>query len=85
MRLQANLDLSAAGPLWTQLCASRHQPITLDGSDVERLGGLCLQVLIAAANQWRADGATFALVNASPALAEGLRVAGAPELLGGAA
>jgi len=48
MQLASNLDLAAAKPLWTELVATRAQPIEIDASNVERLGGLCLQVLLAA-------------------------------------
>ncbi len=34
-------------------------PINVDGSQVERLGGLCLQVLLAARASWAADRQTF--------------------------
>ena len=39
------LDLRAAEPLKGELLAARGQALTLDGSAVEWLGGLCLQLL----------------------------------------
>ena len=63
------LDLRAAEPLKGELLAARGQPLTLDGSAVERLGGLCLQVLLSAVRTWRADGQALTFVNASEALA----------------
>ncbi len=80
MKLPSVLDLSAAGPLRSQLMELRGRKLELDGADVERLGGLCLQVLIAARNQWRVDGADFQIVNASPAFMDGERLMAAGEL-----
>jgi len=56
--LSAVLDLRAAEPLKAQLLAVRGQEATLDASAVERLGGLCLQVLLSALATWRADSRT---------------------------
>ena len=79
MRLPQNLDLGAAGPLWSDMCAARGQPLELDASGVERVGGLCLQVLLAAQAQWRVDGIAFAVTNPSAAFADGVRLMGATE------
>ena len=54
--LPAVLDIRAAGPLQAEILASRGQALTLDASAVERLGGLCLQVLLSARSTWAADG-----------------------------
>ena len=62
------LDLRAAEPLQVELLAARGQALTLDGSAVERLGGLCLQVLLSAIRTWRADGQALTFVNASEAM-----------------
>ena len=80
MQLPAVLDLGAAGPLWAALNARRGQPVELDASGVERLGGLCLQVLLAAQKQWNADGAAFSVVNPSPAFSDGTTLMAAPDL-----
>jgi len=56
LKLPAVLDIQAAEPLRTQLLALRGQSVIVDGSAVERLGGLCLQVLIAAQKTWAGDG-----------------------------
>ena len=63
------LDLRAAEPLKGELLAARGQALTLDGSAVERLGGLCLQVLLSALATWRADGQALTFINVSEALA----------------
>lgn len=56
MKLPTVLDIQQAEPLRTQLLALRGGPVTLDASAVERLGGLCLQVLISAQQTWARDG-----------------------------
>lgn len=80
MRLPQILDLGAAAPLWSDVCAARGQPLVLDASGVERLGGLCLQVLLAARAQWRDDGFALSIVNPSPSFIEGARLMGAQDL-----
>lgn len=80
MQLAPVLDLSAAGPLWFDLCAARGQPVVIDASAVERLGGLCLQALLAAQSQWRADGVDFSIANASEAFVEGVKLMAAADL-----
>ena len=74
------LDVTAAGPLREQLLALRGGPVDLDASAVERLGGLCLQVLMAARRTWATDGQPLRLGPASPAFASQLAAFGAPEL-----
>ncbi len=77
--LAAVLDLNAAGPLAEQLRARRGAPLALDGSVVERLGGQCLQVLLAAQKTWAADGQPFRLATPSSSLAEALATFGVPD------
>ncbi|WP_312780798.1 STAS domain-containing protein [Brevundimonas sp.] len=67
--LPAVLDLRAAEPLKAQLLAVRGQETALDASAVERLGGLCLQVLLSALATWRADGQALTFINVSEAFA----------------
>jgi|CXWL01.1.fsa_nt_gi chemotaxis protein CheX len=80
MRLPQILDLGAAAPLWSGLSSVRGQALQVDASEVERFGGLCLQVLVAAQAQWRADGVEFSIVNPSSAFADGVRLMAAHEL-----
>ncbi len=56
-------------PLAASLRAQRGKPVTLDASAVERLGGQCLQILLAAARAWSADGAAFHIASPSSAFA----------------
>jgi chemotaxis protein CheX len=71
------LDLTAAGPLAADLLGLRGAAMTLDASQVKRLGGLCLQVLLAAQAAWDADGQTFRVAARSPAFDEALALFGA--------
>jgi chemotaxis protein CheX len=82
LTLRPVLDSSAAAALREELLARRGQPLALDGGAVERLGGLCLQVLLSAYRTWRADGAAFVLSPRSTALTEALARFGASDLAG---
>lgn len=62
------LDLRAAAPLKTEILALRGQAVTLDGSAVQRLGGLCFQVLLSAIKTWREEGQSLTFINVSEAL-----------------
>jgi chemotaxis protein CheX len=68
LRLPPILDLKAAAPLRAQLLELKGKPVVLDGTDVQRLGGLCLQVLLSARDTWSHDGMPFSLTAASEAL-----------------
>ncbi|HXQ46417.1 MAG TPA: STAS domain-containing protein [Caulobacteraceae bacterium] len=76
------LDLTEARPLAEALAAVRGRPLQVNAFAVERLGALCLQVLVAARRTWAADGAPFAIVGASPAFAEQSARLGALGLVG---
>ncbi|PSJ49581.1 STAS domain-containing protein [Pseudaminobacter soli (ex Li et al. 2025)] len=77
--LPAVLDLKAAPALAACLAALRGAPLALDAGRVERLGGQCLQVLLAASHGWRADAAALTLSQPSPAFLDGLRLMGLTE------
>ena len=77
--LPAKLDLKAAETLKADILARRGGDLTLDGSAVERLGGLGLQVLLAARKTWAADGLNLSLVFVSEALREQWAAFGAPD------
>ena len=76
--LPAVLDIQQAAPLREQLLALRGQSVVVDGSLVERLGALCLQVLISAQQTWARDGLSLAIDQASEAFAEQWNAFGAP-------
>lgn len=78
--LPAQLGLTAAAPLASALLAERGRPLALDASAVERLGGLCLQVLLSARLTWITDDQPLTLAAASPAFREAWSLFGAPTL-----
>ena len=57
--LPRRLDLGQAAGLRQSLLDRRGAPVLLDAGDVAHLGGLCLQVLLAAAQGWRDGGLAF--------------------------
>ena len=81
MRLPAVLDLGAAAPLHAAFATARGAALEVDASGVERLGGLCLQVILAAQAAWAADGKAFAIINPSSGFMNAAGVMGAGETL----
>ncbi len=82
MKLPAILDVGAAAPLRSALMAARGAPLEIDGAAVDRLGGLCLQVLLSAKATWAADGYELRFSNVSASMSEALRLMAATELSG---
>jgi len=78
--LEPVLDLGAAERLHARLLELRGQPIDIDASQVERLGGLCLQVLISARNTWSGDGQSAVIGQASTAFEDAWAMFAAPGL-----
>jgi len=76
--LPAVLDIQQAAPLRAELLALRGQATAIDGSAVERLGGLCLQVLLSARQTWATDGVALTLAPVSEALVDQWNRFGAP-------
>lgn len=70
--LPARLDLTEARPLALALQERVGGPLRLDASEVEHLGALCLQLLIAASQRWRADDHEFEITPRSDAFTEAL-------------
>lgn len=68
--LPAVLGIQQAGPLREELLALRGQSVTIDGSAVERLGALCLQVLISAQQTWARDGLSLVIDQVSESFAD---------------
>ena len=75
------LDMTAAAPLHRDLLARRGQPVSLDASQVRRIGGQCLQVLLSAQSTWAADGQSFEIVDPSPEFTDGLALLGSVGLV----
>jgi chemotaxis protein CheX len=80
MQLPDNLDLKAAGPLREALLEARGAALRVDASGVQRLGGLCLQVLLSAEATWATDGHAFTISPTSATFIEGARRMGAHAL-----
>lgn len=64
--LHARLDLSAAGTLHAALLARSGAPLRIDAGAVTHLGALCLQILLAAARDWRRRGVVLMVDPVSP-------------------
>ena len=79
--LAAVLDIQQAAPLREELIALRGQEVVVDGSAVDRLGALCLQVLISAQQTWAQDGLRLVIDNASCAFASQWNAFGAPDVM----
>ena len=78
--LPAILDLKAAGKLRDELSAAKGGPLEVDASKVQRLGGLCLQVLLSAQRTWAVDGESFRVVEPSVDFLDGVKAFGASAL-----
>ena len=63
--LQERLDFGAVTPLKTTILERAGQDLEIDASQVTHMGTLCLQVLIAAANDWKQAGKTFQIISPS--------------------
>jgi chemotaxis protein CheX len=75
------MDLSAAGPLAKALLALQGKPVSVDASAVQRLGGLCLQVLLSADRSWAERKVPFTVVKPSHAFRDCAELLGAQSLL----
>lgn len=80
VQLPEILDIKAAVPLARQLLALRGQPVTIEAAGVQRLGGLCLQVLLSAMETWRRDGVELSFARPSSSFAEYAELLGAAPL-----
>ena len=83
LTLPAILDIQAAEPLRSQFLAVKGQDVAVDASNVERLGALCLQVLISARKSWARDGLTVTIDPTSPSFANQWNSFGADPALNG--
>ena len=78
LQLEPVLDLGAAERLHAQLMGLRGQSLEIDASQVERLGGLSLQVLLSAGNTWANDGHKARISAASAAFEDAWTMFAAP-------
>jgi len=65
VHLPAILDLKAASQLMEMFLVHRGENLYIDGHNVQRLGGQCLQVLLCAKKAWEEDGHSLLLDNIS--------------------
>lgn len=65
LSLQEKLDFGAVNALKTAIEAQVGNDLEVDASAVEHMGTLCLQVLLAAAQDWSRSGHKFQMTNAS--------------------
>lgn len=79
MTLPSRLDTGTADALAEGLRALEAGPVTLDGSQVEFLGGLCLEALLLARHERTADGAILTIDGATDAFCDGLKTFGLSE------
>ena len=70
--LAERLDLVTARPLARQISAIGGD-LRLDASGVTFLGGLCLQIILAACQQCKSRGASFEIVNPSAQFTDAIR------------
>lgn len=78
--LPSVLDIQAAESLRAQLLAARGQDVVVDASGVERLGALCLQVLLSAQQTWAGEAQSVTIDQASDAFVSQWTMFGAPPL-----
>jgi chemotaxis protein CheX len=65
LKLPQTLDVAAVRAVREDLLGRRGTDITVDASDVERIGALGIELLIAAQRQWRKDDSALKLVGVS--------------------
>jgi chemotaxis protein CheX len=78
--LPSVLDLKAVGPLHQALLSARGTPLDIIASDVTRLGGLGLQLLLSARATWANDGLPFSVSAPSEDFNAALALFGAQDL-----
>jgi chemotaxis protein CheX len=76
LRLPESIDLRTIAEMHQSLMAMKGRPLDLDGSAVQRIGGLGLQVLASAFDTWAADGCALQLRDPSEALTRSLEQMG---------
>ncbi len=75
--LPETLDLANVTAVHRDLLVLRGDDLDVDASSVRKLGGLGLQVLMAASLTWERDHRRLRVINQSGPFAEALRLAGA--------
>ncbi|KQS90907.1 MULTISPECIES: STAS domain-containing protein [unclassified Rhizobium] len=70
------LDLNEANALHTKLMGLRGNTLVIDASAVERVGALCVQVLMAGAKSWEEDKQSFTFAKVSDAFTKTTQLIG---------
>lgn len=70
--LETKLDSAAVDKLRTDLLAVQDSDVALDGSAVEHIGGLCLELLMSVRHLWGATGHTVTIENPSERMLDDL-------------
>jgi len=70
------LDMSAAEFLKKDLLEFRGSDLSLDASQVQRVGTLCVQILLSARKTWQSDGKKFEITQATEELFDAIRQIG---------
>jgi chemotaxis protein CheX len=74
--LAAVLDLNEAAALRGRLMGLRGSNVVVDASSVERVGALCVQVIMAAARTWDEDKLSFTFSKVSDAFQKTMQLIG---------
>ncbi|HEX3920286.1 MAG TPA: STAS domain-containing protein [Caulobacteraceae bacterium] len=78
--LPAVVDAASVASLRSGLLELRGSDLAIDASGVTRIGGLGLQVLLAAARAWQGSDLAFQVTSPSQPFTEMLRLTGAADL-----
>ncbi len=70
--LETKLDSAAVDKLRTILLAEQGDDITLDGSGVQQIGGMCLELLMSVRHLWGAAGHDVTIENPSEQMLDDL-------------
>lgn len=81
IELPTRLDSSFAADLYAQIDAHSGHDLTLGGENVGVLGGLCLQIIVAAQTEWARHDALFKIETPSDALRAFLESIGRDDLI----
>lgn len=65
IKLQERLDFGAAPDLKAEFIGQLGNDLQIDASGVAHMGTLCLQIMIAASNEWARNGHKFDLISPS--------------------
>jgi chemotaxis protein CheX len=77
--LPAILDMQATAMLLEKFLAKRGADLRVGAGDVQRVGGQCLQILLAARTAWEADGNSLSFADMSPEFTAALETLGASD------